>query len=133
MDSDNLRNGFREQEHRLLPAILFYLDRTSQNLLTCAVIWRDHLRLIQYMLIQAYSYTQYTVSIFKGNDLIRTAVAFGCILAARPMFISLVFIGASLFWLGRAPRGSLEHCSCTSMVKLRVPSRSLHKLSPQRI
>ncbi|EGR53034.1 uncharacterized protein TRIREDRAFT_2068 [Trichoderma reesei QM6a] len=103
---DNLKNGFREQEHRLLPAIfgsfvlpvgLFIFAWTAR----ASIHWIVPLFgvtifvLGQYMVIQGLfiyvpvSYPQYAASIFTGNDLIRSAVVFGCILAARPMFINL--------------------------------------------
>ncbi|EHK21932.1 uncharacterized protein TRIVIDRAFT_191828 [Trichoderma virens Gv29-8] len=106
MIPDNIRNGFREQEHRLLPAIfgsfvlpvgLFIFAWTARASIHWIVplIGVAIFVLGQYMVIQGLfmyvpvSYPQYAASIFTGNDLIRSAVATGCILAARPMFINL--------------------------------------------
>ncbi|KAL7955141.1 major facilitator superfamily domain-containing protein [Trichoderma compactum] len=79
MIPDNIKNGFREASiHWIVPLFgvtMFVLG--------------------QYMVIQGLfmyvpvSYPQYAASIFTGNDLIRSTVATGCILAARPMFINL--------------------------------------------
>ncbi|KAK0758236.1 hypothetical protein N5P37_009538 [Trichoderma harzianum] len=106
MIPDNIKNGFREQEHRLLPAIfgsvvlpigLFIFAWTARASIHWIVplIGVTIFVLGQYMVIQGLfmyvpvSYPQYAASIFTGNDLIRSAVATGCILAARPMFINL--------------------------------------------
>lgn len=106
MIPDNIKNGFREQEHRLLPAIfgsvvlpigLFIFAWTARASIHWIVplIGVSIFVLGQYMVIQGLfmyvpvSYPQYAASIFTGNDLIRSAVATGCILAARPMFINL--------------------------------------------
>ncbi|KAL6695479.1 MFS general substrate transporter [Trichoderma pleuroticola] len=106
MIPDNIKNGFREQEHRLLPAIfgsvvlpigLFIFAWTARATIHWIVplIGVTIFVLGQYMVIQGLfmyvpvSYPQYAASIFTGNDLIRSAVATGCILAARPMFINL--------------------------------------------
>ncbi|UKZ78279.1 hypothetical protein TrVFT333_006015 [Trichoderma virens FT-333] len=106
MIPDNIKNGFREQEHRLLPAIfgsvvlpvgLFIFAWTARASIHWIVplIGVAIFVLGQYMVIQGLfmyvpvSYPQYAASIFTGNDLIRSAVATGCILAARPMFINL--------------------------------------------
>ncbi|KAL7905982.1 major facilitator superfamily domain-containing protein [Trichoderma velutinum] len=106
MIPDNIKNGFREQEHRLLPAIfgsvvlpigLFIFAWTARPSIHWIVplIGVAIFVLGQYMVIQGLfmyvpvSYPQYAASIFTGNDLIRSAVATGCILAARPMFINL--------------------------------------------
>lgn len=106
MIPDNIKNGFREQEHRLLPAIfgsfvipvgLFIFAWTTR----ASIHWIVPLIGVaifvvgQYCVIQGLfmyvpvSYPQYAASIFTGNDLIRSAIASGCILAARPMFINL--------------------------------------------
>ncbi|KAL7942043.1 MFS general substrate transporter [Trichoderma barbatum] len=106
MIPDNIKSGFREQEHRLLPAIfgsvvlpvgLFIFAWTARASIHWIVplIGVTIFVLGQYMVIQGLfmyvpvSYPQYAASIFTGNDLIRSAVATGCILAARPMFIKL--------------------------------------------
>ncbi|GFP59214.1 caffeine resistance protein 5 [Trichoderma asperellum] len=106
MIPDNIKNGFREQEHRLLPAIfgsfvipvgLFIFAWTAR----ASIHWIVPLIGVaifvvgQYCVIQGLfmyvpvSYPQYAASIFTGNDLIRSAIASGCILAARPMFVNL--------------------------------------------
>ncbi|KAM0520669.1 hypothetical protein ACHAPE_003066 [Trichoderma viride] len=106
MIPDNIKNGFREQEHRLLPAIfgsvvipvgLFIFAWTARPSIHWVVplIGVAIFTVGQYCVIQGLfmyvpvSYPQYAASIFTGNDLIRSAVAAGCILAARPMFINL--------------------------------------------
>lgn len=106
MIPDNIKNGFREQEHRLLPAIfgsvvipvgLFIFAWTARPSIHWIVplIGVAIFTVGQYCVIQGLfmyvpvSYPQYAASIFTGNDLIRSAIAAGCILAARPMFINL--------------------------------------------
>lgn len=106
MIPDNIKNGFREQEHRLLPAIfgsfvipvgLFIFAWTARASIHWIVplIGVAIFTVGQYCVIQGLfmyvpvSYPQYAASIFTGNDLIRSAIASGCILAARPMFINL--------------------------------------------
>ncbi len=114
MVPDNIKNGFREQEHRLIPAIfgaflvpigLFMFAWTSNPKIHWIVPLIGVVIFVtgQYYTVQGLfvyvpiSYPQYAASIFTGNDLIRSSIATGCILAARPLFINLgVHRGVSL-------------------------------------
>ncbi|GAD96304.1 predicted protein [Paecilomyces variotii No. 5] len=106
MVPDNLKNGFREQEHRLVPAIvgsfflpigLFIFAWTSRSSIhwtvpligvvtfTVGMSW-----IVQGLFIYVpISYLKYAASLFTANDLVRSALAAGCILFARPLFINL--------------------------------------------
>lgn len=106
MIPDNKKNGFREQEHRLVPAIfgsflmpvgLFifaWTARTSVHwivpLIGVAIFVIGHFFTMQSLFIYLpFSYPQYAASLFAGNSLWRSGVACASVLFARPLFINM--------------------------------------------
>jgi DHA1 family multidrug resistance protein-like MFS transporter len=106
MIPDNIKHGLREQEHRLVPAIVgsFFLP---VGLFMFAWTANTHIHFIvpligvvifvtgMFWILQAlfvyipFSYPKYAASLFAGNDISRAATAAGCIQFARPLFINL--------------------------------------------
>jgi DHA1 family multidrug resistance protein-like MFS transporter len=106
MIPDNIKHGLREQEHRLVPAIVgsFFLP---VGLFMFAWTANTHIHWIvpligvvifvtgMFWILQAlfvyipFSYPKYAASLFAGNDISRAATAAGCIQFARPLFINL--------------------------------------------
>ncbi|KAL6861980.1 MFS general substrate transporter [Trichoderma novae-zelandiae] len=83
---DNIKNGFREQEHRLLLAIF-----GSLILLVGLFIFAWTARPSIHWIVPLIGVTIFVLaSIFMGNDLIRSAVATGCILAARLIIMGII-------------------------------------------
>ncbi|ORY09056.1 major facilitator superfamily domain-containing protein [Clohesyomyces aquaticus] len=113
MIPDNLK-GFREQEHRLVPAIvgsfllpigLFMFAWTADSnihwiapLIGVAIFCTGHFwmrtftwaRVMQSLFIYLpFSYPQYAASLFAGNSIWRSGTASGSVVFARPLFINL--------------------------------------------
>jgi DHA1 family multidrug resistance protein-like MFS transporter len=105
MIPDNIKNGLRQQEHRLVPAIvgsfllptgLFIFGWTARPSihwivpLTGVVIFvlGTFLILQSIFVYVPLSYPKYAASLFAGNDLVRSAMAAGSIMYARPLFIN---------------------------------------------
>jgi DHA1 family multidrug resistance protein-like MFS transporter len=106
MIPDNLKNGLREQEHRLVPAIfgsflipagLFLFGWTARASIHWIVPIIGVVIFVvgTFLVLQAIfvyvplSYPKYAASLFAGNDLCRSSMAAGSILYARPLFINL--------------------------------------------
>ncbi|KAE9377604.1 MFS general substrate transporter [Stipitochalara longipes BDJ] len=106
MVPDNIRNGLREQEHRLVPAIigsfllpvgLFIFAWTSDSnihwavpLLGVGLYVVGHFWVMQSLFIYIpFSYPKYAASLFAGNSIWRSGTAGGSIIFARPLFINL--------------------------------------------
>ncbi|KAI5463908.1 major facilitator superfamily domain-containing protein [Mariannaea sp. PMI_226] len=106
MVPDNIKNGLREQEHRLVPAIigsfllpigLFIFAWTSNPsihwvvpLIGVGIFVIGHFWVMQSLFIYLpFSYPQYTASLFAGNSIWRSGVAGGSVVFARPLFINL--------------------------------------------
>ncbi|KAJ5605316.1 cycloheximide resistance protein [Penicillium lagena] len=106
MMPDNLKNGFREQEHRLVPAIagsfllpigLFIFAWTANSNIPCAIpligvgiFVIGHFWVMQSLFIYLpFSYPKYTASLFAGNSVWRSGVACGSVIFARPLFINM--------------------------------------------
>ena len=106
MVPDNLKNGFREQEHRLVPAIvgsfalpvgLFLFAWTADPhihwavpLVGVAIFTFGHFWTMQSLFIYIpFSYPQFAASLFAGNSLWRSGTAGGAVVFARPLFINL--------------------------------------------
>jgi DHA1 family multidrug resistance protein-like MFS transporter len=106
MIPDILKNGFRAQEHRLVPALfaafgppigLFIFAWTAREDITwvaptIGIVVYGATVFIVMQCIFTYvpmSYPQYAASLFAGNDFLRSALACGSILFARPLFINL--------------------------------------------
>lgn len=106
MIPDNIRNGFREQEHRLVPAIvgsfllpvgLFIFAWTSDSnihwsvpLLGVGIFTIGHFWTMQSLFIYIpFSYPKYAASLFAGNSVWRSGIAGGSVVFARPLFIKL--------------------------------------------
>jgi DHA1 family multidrug resistance protein-like MFS transporter len=106
MIPDNIRNGLREPEHRLVPAVfgafllptgLFIFGWTARS----SVYWIIPLIGVVIFVIGTFlilqsifvyvplSYPKYAASLFAGNDLVRSSMAAGSILYARPLFSNL--------------------------------------------
>lgn len=106
MIPDNMKNGLREQEHRLVPAMLGSL-LISIGLFTFAWTARASIHWIvpligvvifvigTFFVLQSIfvylplSYPEYAASLFAGNDLVRSSMACGSVLFARPLFLNL--------------------------------------------
>ena len=105
MIPDNLK-GFREQEHRLVPAIfgsillpvgLFMFAWTANSkihwvvpLIGVAIFCTGHFTVMQSLFIYLpFSYPKYAASLFAGNSIWRSAVACGSVLFSRPLFVNL--------------------------------------------
>ncbi len=106
MVPDNIRNGFREQEHRLVPAIigsfllpigLFIFAWTCfphihwiVPLIGVGIFVIGHFWVMQSLFIYIpFSYPQYAASLFAGNSIWRSGVAGGAVVFSRPLFINL--------------------------------------------
>ncbi|KAK5118541.1 hypothetical protein LTR85_008006 [Meristemomyces frigidus] len=106
MIPDNLRNGLRQQEHRLVPAIfgsflistgLFLFGWTARASIHWIVpligvvifVLGTFLVLHSIFVYLPLSYPKYAASLFAGNDLTRSSVACGSILFARPLFLNV--------------------------------------------
>jgi DHA1 family multidrug resistance protein-like MFS transporter len=106
MVPDNIRHGFREQEHRLVPAIvgsvllpvgLFVFAWTSDSnihwsvpLVGVGIFVIGHFWTMQSLFIYIpFSYPKYAASLFAGNSIWRSATAGGSVVFARPLFINL--------------------------------------------
>ena len=106
MIPDNLKNGFREQEHRLIPTIygslflpvgLFMFGWTADSNIhwIVPIIGVVIFAIGGFLVVQGLfmyvpmSYPQYAASLLTSNAIVRSSVAAGCILEARPMFINL--------------------------------------------
>ena len=114
MVPDNIKNGLREQEHRLIPAIvgsfllpigLFTFAWTSDGnihwsvpLVGVGIFTIGHYFTMQSLFIYIpFSYPQYAASLFAGNSIWRSGIAGGAVVFARPLFINLgVHRGVSL-------------------------------------
>jgi DHA1 family multidrug resistance protein-like MFS transporter len=103
---DIKKRGLRAQEHRLVPAIftafgpvigLFIFGWTARESIhwivpTIGIVIYSTSVFIILQCIFVYvplSYPQYAASLFAGNDFIRSAMACGSILYARPLFTNL--------------------------------------------
>jgi MFS transporter, DHA1 family, multidrug resistance protein len=106
MVPDNIRNGLREQEHRLVPAIigsfllpigLFLFAWTSNSkihwavpLVGVCIFVIGHFWVMQSLFIYIpFSYPKYAASLFAGNSIWRSGTAGGSVVFARPLFINL--------------------------------------------
>lgn len=106
MIPDNKKNGLREQEHRLVPAIvgsfllpigLFIFAWTSRSdihwivpLIGVGIFVIGHFWVMQSLFIYLpLSYPKYAASLFAGNSIWRSVAAFGAVIVARPLFIGL--------------------------------------------
>ncbi|KAF1990129.1 MFS general substrate transporter [Aulographum hederae CBS 113979] len=106
MVPDNLRNGFREQEHRLVPAILgsfllpiglFMFAWTSDSnihwvvpLIAVGIFTMGHfLTMMAIFIYIPFSYPRYAASLFAGNSIWRSGIAGGSVVFARPLFVNL--------------------------------------------
>ena len=106
MIPDNIAHGLRAQEHRLVPAIfgsfllptgLFTFGWTANASIHWIVPLIGVLIFVigTFLILQSIfvyvplSYPKYAASLFAGNDLVRSSMAAGCILFARPLFINL--------------------------------------------
>ncbi|KAL7929289.1 MFS general substrate transporter [Trichoderma chlorosporum] len=106
MISDNIKHGFREQEHRLVPAIigsfllpigLFIFAWTANPLIHwvvpligVAIFCFGHFWTMQSLFIYIpLSYPKYAASLFASNSIWRSGIAGGAVVFARPLFINL--------------------------------------------
>ncbi|KAK5723475.1 hypothetical protein LTR15_005173 [Elasticomyces elasticus] len=106
MIPDNLKNGLRQQEHRLVPAILgsFFISsglfifawtaRASIHWIVPLIgvvvfVFGTFLVLQSIFVYLPLSYPEYAASLFAGNDLVRSSMACGSVLFARPLFLNL--------------------------------------------
>lgn len=106
MVPDNLKNGFREQEHRLVPAIigscllpvgLFMFAWTADSninwsvpLVGVGIFVIGHFWTMQSLFIYIpFSYPKYAASLFAGNSICRSVTAGASVVFARPLFINL--------------------------------------------
>lgn len=121
---DIKKNGLREPEHRLVPALFgvvllpigyFLFGWTARSdihwivsLIGTAILVYGNFLIFQCVFIYLpLSYPRYAASLFAANDLCRAMFAAGCVLFARPMFVNLgigqgVSILAGLSCLGTA-------------------------------
>lgn len=116
MVPDNLKNGFREQEHRLVPAMigslllptgLFIFAWTANPsihwavpLVGVSIFCFGHFWTMQSLFIYIpFSYPQYAASLFASNSIWRSATAGAAVVFARPLFINLG-IGRGVSLLG---------------------------------
>jgi DHA1 family multidrug resistance protein-like MFS transporter len=103
---DNLKNGFREQEHRLVPAIFgsflitigqfvfAWTARTSIHwvvpLIGVGIFTIGHFFTMQSLFVYIpFSYPEYAASLFASNSVWRSATAGGSVVFARPLFINV--------------------------------------------
>ena len=112
MIPDNMKNGLRAQEHRLVPAMLgsvlitvglFMFAWTAR----ASIHWIVPLIGVVIFVVGTFfvlqsifvylplSYPEYAASLFAGNDLVRSSMACGSVLYARPLFINLGVAEAS--------------------------------------
>jgi DHA1 family multidrug resistance protein-like MFS transporter len=106
MVPDNLKNGFREQEHRLVPAMigscllpvgLFMFAWTADSnihwsvpLVGVGIFVVGHFWTMQSLFIYLpFSYPKYAASLFAGNSVWRSGTAGASVVFARPLFINL--------------------------------------------
>jgi DHA1 family multidrug resistance protein-like MFS transporter len=106
MIPDNIKNGLREQEHRLVPAIigsillpigLFIFAWTSESsvhwvvpLIGVGIFVIGHFWTMQSIFIYIpFSYPKYAASLFAGNSVWRSGTAGASVIFARPLFINL--------------------------------------------
>jgi DHA1 family multidrug resistance protein-like MFS transporter len=106
MIPDNLKNGLREQEHRLVPAIpgsilistgLFIFGWTAREsihwivpLIGVVIFVMGTFFVLQSIFVYVpLSYPKYAASLFAGNDLARSSMACGSIMFARPLFVNV--------------------------------------------
>ena len=106
MIPDNIKNGLRQQEHRLVPAILVSFLLPIGLLLfgwtaRSTIYWIVPLIGVvifvvgTFLILQSIfvyvplSYPKYAASLFAGNDMVRSAMAAGSILFAHPLFVNL--------------------------------------------
>ena len=103
---DIKKNGLREPEHRLVPALLgvillpagyFMFGWTARASVhwIVGVIGQGILVFANFLIFQCVfiylplSYPKYAASLFAANDLSRSLFAAGCVMFSRPMFINL--------------------------------------------
>nr|OQO06428.1 hypothetical protein B0A51_17566 [Rachicladosporium sp. CCFEE 5018]OQO28458.1 hypothetical protein B0A51_03007 [Rachicladosporium sp. CCFEE 5018] len=140
MIPDNLRNGLREQEHRLVPAMigswllpvgLFLFAWTARPdihwivpLIGVVIFVTGFYLVMQGLFVYLpLSYPQYAASLFSGNDVCRSAFAAGAIAFARPMFLRLgVARGVTLL-------GGLTGMGIIGMICLYIYGKRLRKMS----
>ena len=106
MIPDNLKNGLRQQEHRLVPAILgsfllpiglFIFGWTARPnvhwivpIIGVVIFVVGTFLILQSIFVYVpLSYPKYAASLFAGNDLVRSSLAAGSVLYARPLFVNL--------------------------------------------
>ncbi|KUJ07884.1 MFS general substrate transporter [Mollisia scopiformis] len=106
MIPDNIKNGLRAQEHRLVPGIigsfmlpigLFIFAWTARPnihwivpLIGVVIFVVGMFFILQSIFVYVpLSYPKYAASLFAGNDLCRSAMAAGSTLFARPLFLNL--------------------------------------------
>ncbi|KAK5938229.1 hypothetical protein PMZ80_009199 [Knufia obscura] len=106
LEPDIKKNGLREQEHRLVPALfavillpagMFWFGWTSESSIHWIVptIGLTLFPIGAFILFQCIfmylplTYPQYAASLFAANDLCRSAFAAGAILYAHPLYINL--------------------------------------------
>jgi DHA1 family multidrug resistance protein-like MFS transporter len=106
MIPDNIKNGLRAQEHRLVPAIagsfllptgLFIFGWTARPnihwivpIIGVVIFVTGTFLILQSIFVYVpLSYPKYAASLFAGNDMVRSGMAAGSILYARPLFINL--------------------------------------------
>ena len=106
MIPDNIKNGLRAPEHRLVPAIfgafllptgLFIFGWTAKPsihwivpLIGVVIFVMGTFFILQSIFFYVpLSYPHYAASLFAGNDLVRSSMAAGSILYARPLFVNL--------------------------------------------
>lgn len=124
MVPDNIKNGLREQEHRLVPGIfgsfffpigLFIFAWTARSDIHWVVpiigivlfVFGTFFILQSVFVYVPLSYPQYAASLFAANDATRSTLAAGSVLFARPLFVNLgvdkgVTVLASISILGVA-------------------------------
>ncbi|TKA78244.1 hypothetical protein B0A55_04789 [Friedmanniomyces simplex] len=103
---DIKRNGLRQPEHRLVPALFgvvmlpagyFLFGWTARasvpwvvSLIGCTILVYGNFLIFQCVFIYLpLSYPKYAASLFAANDFLRALFAAACVLFARPMFINL--------------------------------------------
>lgn len=106
LEPDIKKNGLREQEHRLVPALvavtllpagMFWFGWTADPSIhwivcTIGLTLFPIGALILFQCIFMYlplTYPQYAASLFAANDLCRSAFAAGAILYAHPLYVNL--------------------------------------------
>lgn len=114
MIPDNIKNGLRAQEHRLVPAIFgsillpvgmfifAWTARESVHWIVCLIgvalfVCGEFIVMQSLFIYLPMSYPQYAASLFAGNSVLRSTLAGGAVLFARPLFVNLgVARGVSL-------------------------------------